>query len=284
MASNQHLIVTASDARCGDFLVDHWYQSLRENVRMDGVDIVVLDYGLEKWQQAHMAAAGLEVRPCRRDGHVTNIRYRDTAAVLRERGYSRVLMVDSGDVIFQADIRDLFDDPTEMIRAVCDERKYSLHAVLPILDDFHPDQRQCIARLLADRPQINGGFVLGPAAAFLRLWEEFQSLTRSLGQFAADQVLLNYSLHRQGFEELPSRYNFVLVAATSAFTVRDGRFFDAAGCLIPVVHNAGGHTLFRRVARFGYGHDRNVVKISSYLFVRTLFLFVHAWARLRRWV
>lgn len=284
MASNQHLIVTASDARCGDFLVDHWYESLRDNVRLDGVDIVVLDYGLQEPQRARMASAGLEVRPCRRDGHVTNIRYRDTAAVLREREYGCVLMVDSGDVIFQDDIRPLFEDPTESIRAVCDERKYSLHAVLPILKDFHPEQRQRISHVLADRPQINGGFVLGPAAAFLRLWEEFQALTQSLAQFAADQVLLNYVLHQEGFEELPSRYNFVLVAATSAFTVRDGRFYDASGTLIPVVHNAGHHPLFRRVARFGYGHECNVVKMSSHLFVRTLFLFVHAWDRLRRCV
>lgn len=282
MASNQHLIVTASDALCGDFLVDHWYESLRENVRLDGVEIVVLDYGLEEPQRARMAAAGLEVRPCRRDGHVTNIRYRDAAAVLREREYGCVLMVDSGDVIFQDDIRHLFDAPMERIRAVCDERKYSLHAVLPILDDFLPDQRQRISELLADRPQINGGFVLGPAAAFLRLWEEFQSLTRSLGQFAADQVLLNYCLHREGFEELPSRYNFVLVAATSAFTVREGKFFDAAGRLIPVVHNAGHTAFFRRVSRFGYGAERNVVKLSSHIAVRVLFAAVDFWTWLRR--
>jgi lipopolysaccharide biosynthesis glycosyltransferase len=222
----------------------------------------------------------MSVQPCVHDGHVTNVRYRDAATLLRKQTYDQVLMVDGGDIIFQADISHLFSGSSDRMRAVCDERKYSLHAVLPILRDFQPDQRQAISRRLHDRPQINGGFVLGPAAGFLRLWAEFQSLTRSMSQFAADQILLNDVLHREGFDELPSRYNFVLVAARSKFSVRDGRFYDAAGALIPVVHNAGHMPFFRRISRFGYGSDRNRVKTSSHVAVRVLFTGVDFWSRL----
>lgn len=279
MSFVKHLIVTASDARCGDFLVDHWHRSLSDNVRLEGIDVVVLDYGLREDQRGRIVSAGMEVRPCIADGHVTNIRYRDTAALIGERGYDQVLMVDSGDVIFQEDIRHLFDEGAACIRAACDERKYSLHAVLPILSDFFPEKREEISRFLHDRPQINGGFVLGPAVLFVQLWDTFRALTQSLTQFAADQVLLNYVLHREGFEELPSRYNFVLVAARSRFSVRQGRFYDAEGALIPVVHNAGYSPFFRRIARFGYGPEHNVVKTWSHVVVRCLFSCVDAWSR-----
>lgn len=276
----RNLIITASDSRCGDFLVDHWHRSLLENVRLDGIDVAVLDYGLTAGQRRRVLDAGMEVRSCVPDGHITNIRYRDTASLLRDRAYHQVLMVDGGDLIFQADISHFFNDASAHMRAVCDERKYSLHSVLPILGDFHPDERQVISRFLHQRPQINGGFVLGPATGFVRLWEEFQARTRSLSQFAADQIFLNYVLHRDGFEQLPSRYNFVLVAARSRFVVRDGRFYDAAGSLIPVVHNAGHMSFFRRVSRFGYGADRNSVKVSSHLAVRALFAAADLWSRL----
>jgi hypothetical protein len=279
MSAVKHLIVTASDARCGDFLVEHWHRSLSENVRLEGIDVVVLDYGLRDDQRERILGSGMQVRPCVADGHVTNTRYRDAAALMGERAYDQVLMVDSGDVIFQDDIRHLFDEGAPCIRAACDERKYSLHAVLPILSDFIPEKREEISRFLHDRPQINGGFVLGPAAAFVRLWDAFQALTQSLAQFAADQVLLNYVLHQEGFEELPSRYNFVLVAAHSHFSVREGRFYDAGGTLIPVVHNAGYSPFFRRIARFGYGPEHNVVKTWSHVVVRCLFSSVDAWSR-----
>lgn len=282
MADRRHVIVTASDAKCGDFLVEHWHRSLQDNVRLDGIDVVVLDYGLREDQRCRAIDAGMHVRAGNRDGHVTNIRYRDLASLLHERSYNQVLMVDGGDVIFQDDISPLFSQNMSRIRAVCDERKYSLHAVLPILSDIQPQRRKAISQMLHDKSQINGGFVLGPAAAFLRLWERFQLLTQSMHQFAADQVLLNYVLHQEGFEELPSRYNFVLVAAKSAFTVRGGKFFDGNGGLIPVVHNAGHTAFFRRVSRFGYGVDRNVVKLSSHIAVRVLFAAVDFWSWLWR--
>jgi hypothetical protein len=276
----RNVIVTASDSRCGDFLVDHWHRSLRENVQLEGVDIAVLDYGLTAGQRRRVLDAGMEIRSCIPDGHITNVRYRDIASLLHERAYQQVLLADGGDIIFQADISHLFETSSSHMRAVCDERKYSLHSVLPILRDFHPDERQAISGFLHDRPQINGGFVLGPADGFLGLWAEFEARAQSMSQFAADQILLNYVLHRDGFEQLPSRYNFVLVAARSKFMVRNGQFYDAAGSLIPVVHNAGHLPFFRRVSRFGYGADRNSVKVSSHLAVRALFTAVDLWGRL----
>jgi hypothetical protein len=36
-------VVTASDLKYGDFLIEHWLRSLRENVRLDAIEIVVLD-------------------------------------------------------------------------------------------------------------------------------------------------------------------------------------------------------------------------------------------------
>jgi len=268
---HRHLIATASDARCGDFLIEHWYPSLVENVILAGVDILVLDYGLTPVQRAKVAGEGMILRDGRRKGHITNVRHFDLADFLAEDDHDQVLLVDSGDLIFQSDISRLFEENRRMVRAVCDERTFPLQEVLPILQDLRPQVRDTVARAVAGRPQINGGFLLAPAATFRKIATEFAGLTASLTTFATDQMVVNYLLRRDGFHELPSRYNFVLVAARSRFTIRDGRFHDAAGELIPVVHNAGYHQFFRRVADFGYGPARNRCKWISPLAVRGLF-------------
>ena len=39
----KNTIITASDGNCGDFLVNHWMRSLKSNVDLKNIDVVVLD-------------------------------------------------------------------------------------------------------------------------------------------------------------------------------------------------------------------------------------------------
>ncbi|HON14461.1 MAG TPA: hypothetical protein PK897_10070, partial [Treponema sp.] len=72
-----NLIITASDKKYGDFLIEHWYASLRANTNLEHIDVAVLDYGLSVAQRFYLQSNGVIVRSCERDGHVTSIRYRD---------------------------------------------------------------------------------------------------------------------------------------------------------------------------------------------------------------
>jgi hypothetical protein len=71
-------------------------------------------------------------------------------------------------------------------------------------------------------------------------------------------------MYRDGFVRLPEKYNFVLITTKSRFSITRGRFYDSAGELIPVVHNAGRYDWARSVSRFGYGEDRNKLMSATH--------------------
>jgi hypothetical protein len=121
MQARKHAIVTASKANRGDFLRDHWLPSLQENVRLDDIDVHVLDYGLTDEQRAGVDRRGVIRHGPPADGLVNNIRWRDLAGLLKDADYDQVLAIDSGDVIFQSDISERFEDDPCGFRAVCEE-------------------------------------------------------------------------------------------------------------------------------------------------------------------
>ncbi len=94
------------------------------------------------------------------------------------------------------------------------------------------------------------------------------------------QLVLNYLLYSHGFVELPPRYNFVLMTAKSKYRIREGRFYDGAGELIPLVHNAGGSDKLRFVRDFGYGPGCNRPRRIMPLLLATLFFGIECW----RWM
>ena len=63
-----HVIVTSSDSRYGDFLVRHWGRSLKTNVDLRDIDVVVLDYGLTAIQRQGVEALGFQINPASATG------------------------------------------------------------------------------------------------------------------------------------------------------------------------------------------------------------------------
>ncbi len=249
----RHAIVTACDARFGDFLLHHWLESLRANVDLSGVDVVVLDYGLTDAQRGELAERDVLVFSCARDGVISNVRYRDICRLLDERDYDQILSVDGGDVIFQADIRPLFDEHPDRFRAVPEERPIPFHELVVERSDLAPERFREILAFLDDRPMVNAGVLFGPAHKFREFWEFYRDVSRAFACFGMDQTVLNYVLYRDGFAALEPGYNFVLVTAASPYAVRDGVFVDANGAVIPVVHNAGNVEHMRAIREFGFG-------------------------------
>ena len=276
-----HVIVTATDAGHAGFVLNHWLPSLLANVNLDGIDIVVLDYGLQNAQRATLEEQDVICYQAEKDAHVTSIRYRDMARFLTEHNCDQVLAVDGGDVLFQSDISHLFEEHKTEFRAACEDVSVPLHDLIIPRDDFTPQQYRDISRFLRGTRNINSGVIFGPAARVRALWDEFTGLCRSTNVHLTDQLLINYIFYRDGFHLLDSRYNFVTSTTRAPFHIRNGVFYDKENRIIPVVHNAGITKKFRCVDNFGYGPGYNRKKRVTLLLLHMLYAAIAIGRKLR---
>lgn len=279
MAHKRHAIITACDAKCGDFLAAHWLRSMRENVSLDDVDVIVLDYGLTPSQREAIDEQGAIRRPCSRDGFVNNLRFRDVAGLVQDASYDQILLIDSGDLIFQTDIRELFDRDKDEFRVVCEQLYTAQYEHFISTSDFDRDDYVQMVKSLRETHIINTGMILGSAKKFAALWPAMRAIAKDFQNWGTLQLVINYLFYKEGFVELPYHYNFILMTARSPYRIVDGQFFDAEGELIPVVHNAGGSDSLRFIRNFGYGPDHNFRKPVGPHLLRALFHVVNWWKR-----
>ena len=268
---NKYVIVTASDRKYGDFLIEHWLASLRENTRLEGIDIAVLDYGLSVAQRFYLAGNGIRTRAGKRDGHVAVIRYRELKAFLSENPqYEQVLLCDSGDIVFQGDIAPVFALRPDAYRAVSEDYK-PFFSVFIGPDFFGPEDRERLSECFVRNPMINGGFVAAPREKMMALADACLRTIKDHTKFGPDQIVLNGVLHAEGYVELDSLYNYVLATAKEGIRIKDGRFFTGQGREPVVVHNAGNVGLLRPIENFGYGAERNRLKEDVYAALQALY-------------
>jgi hypothetical protein len=254
------VIYTASDKKFGDFLVDHWFRSLRESVDLSRIDVRVLDFGLSPAQRFYLEHNGVGIRRCTCDGHVAVIRFRDLARDLADSSYEQVLAVDGGDIVFQDDIAPLFLKDQDRFRAVQEDLKSGFEIFLKE-EYFSRETIGEIQRVTDNRPQINAGFLLGPRNLILDLCGEIERLVLDKRDFGPDQLVVNKVLYETDFVPLPRGCNFVLATAQEGFVVEKGVFYSTVTHgKIPVVHNAGNWKFLRPIDNFGYGPGKNRVK------------------------
>jgi len=260
----KNIIITSSDEKYGKFLINHWLKSLKENVDLSNVDVLVLDYGLTKKQRLAILKQKVPIKKCKRDGHVVTIRYRDIYNFLSSHKYDQVLLIDSGDLIFQADISKMFSENKEFLRGFCEKITFlNLNTMYP-KGFFSSDTKKKMAALLKDKQVINGGVIIGPQEKIRKLSKEVYSIVKNKKIFGPDQAAINYVLYREGFKKLRPDYNMVLTFSGVKFKVKKGKFYFENGKLIPVVHNAGGSGFFRPISKFGYGPKFNKRKKAIY--------------------
>lgn len=260
MNKKPFVLYAASDKKYGDFLVDHWFCSLRAHVDLSKIDVRILDYGLSTAQRYYLEHEGAAVVPCVKDGHVAVVRFRDLARDLRAHPYRQVLAADGGDIIFQADIAPLFELSPDRFRAVPEDLNSGFDLFLRE-EYFSRQTIAAIRRATALRPQINAGFILGPRRAFLSLCDTIGREIRDPTAFGPDQLIVNMVLHESGYLPLPRGYNFVIATSKEEFEIENGifRFRDSLEP-IPVVHNAGNWKFLRPIKDFGYGPAHNSLK------------------------
>ena len=263
----KHLIVTSSDSKYGDFLVNHWLVSLKENVNLTNVDVIVLDYGLEEKHIQALTNSNVIVIKCKKDGHVTSLRYRDLLTVLRKNKYDQVLMVDGGDIIFQDDFTEIFKTHKNMFRVVTEDVFVNFEHMYKHLIKSEV-QKHAVIDLLAGKRAINGGFVVAPSSLFVNFCRYYLNKIKNLGSYGIDQVILNYYLYENGFVSIDPTYNFMLISKfhTDRYLIKNNCFYSKKGNLIKVVHNLGGYKLIRGMNQFGYKvtlKQNNLIYISK---------------------
>lgn len=264
----RHAIFTCSDANCGDFLTEHWAPSLFANVNTADIDVIVIDYGLTAAHRRRLANRGIILHRGVRNGHPAAVRFRDMARILREREYGQVMTCDGGDLIFQTDIRSIFDEHPHTFRAATEfgSRGFEWLYGHRSLESTQLDQ---LKKTFAKRGMINAGVLLAPHPLFLRLCRECNRLMKTRA-FGSDQFAINFILHRDGFVELHRKYNFTITTSLEPFGIIQGEFYLKTGEKIPIVHNAGGHAVFRPVKNFGYGPGRNKLRKATFHTLRSL--------------
>jgi hypothetical protein len=266
-----YAIITASDRKYGDFLIEHWLRSLRENVCLDAIDVVVLDYGLSLAQRFYLEHQGVRLHKGERNGHVTVIRYRETRDLLDLSPYEQVCLCDSGDIIFQDDISGVFTHQPDQFRAVCEDSKPVFSFF--IKDDFfRPEDRQRVTDAFLKNPVINGGLIIAPRERMCELCDVCLQMIVDKGHFGPDQLVVNTLLHEQGFVALDRRYNFVVATSAEPVQIRDGQILDQKGQRIAVVHNAGNFRFLRPIEQFGYGSGCNILRKEIYTALRGFYL------------
>jgi hypothetical protein len=259
------IVMTASDSKYGDFLVNEWLKSLKDNIDLSRVDIAVIDYGLNENQKDILLKNNVILVAGKRDGHVVNIRFRDMAYFLKLHKYNQILCCDSGDIIFQKSIMPLFNMHRDSFRVVFENMRSNFLGYLLEQNPFDAKLKEDLVKTLRGKKIINGGFILAPYNKFLRLCKNM-NLIKNKNLYGPDQAILNATLYKEGFVNLPNEYNYVIMN-NSGLRVINGIFYHN-NKKITVVHNAGGLDIFRAVRNFGYGPNKNQFSRIRYILFR----------------
>ena len=260
----KNLIITFTDAKFGDFTINHWLKSLKENVNLKNINAVILDYGMTDEQIEKLKKEGAIVVKCVRDGHVTAVRHRDMRDYLaKNKGkYDQILMTDGGDIIFQGDISGVLQSNKDDFWVVLET--YNMIDFSKIFLDryFKKEDAEKMKKALNGKKMINAGVIFAAAKKMEGLCGECYKLILEKNKFGPDQVAVNYILYREGFHEIDERYNFITSTSKNMFKVKEGAFyFKQSNKIIPIVHNAGWKPYLRSIKNFGYGKEYNKTKL-----------------------
>jgi hypothetical protein len=266
----KNLIITATDKEYGDFTIEHWYKFLCENVNLDDIDVTIIDYGMSVAQKYYFEKNGVNLYSAERNGHVAVIRFRDAYKYLQTDNHNQIMFCDCGDIIFQSDISHLFRKNLQDFRAVYEEYRSIFSSLYLNTNFFSKKDKQNIKELISSKKIINAGLIIAPKEKMLLLCKNCKKMIKDFSRFGPDQIVVNYILQKYGFTELENKYNFVINVNNEDIVIKNGVFYFPTGEKISVVHNSGNLKLLRPIENFGYGKDRNQIKLKVYNTVQAI--------------
>ncbi|WP_296904646.1 glycosyltransferase [Thermotoga sp.] len=256
----KHLIATAANSKIEEFLKNDWYRSLRENVDLTKIDVLIIDYGLNNPPE------GVIIFPAVvHSGLINNTRFLNLALFLEEHPeYDQILFCDGGDIIFQKDISHLFEEHKDSYRAVVERLSPPIDLLVKEEDLINGKE---IKSFLSEKRLFNVGMIMAPREGFIKLADEMKKHLKNMNVWGGDTVIGNFVMYKNSYVELPTKYNFIPSTAREKFYVKDSKFYLQNGELIPIVHNAGRYRFLRPVRNFGYGEGKNKVnRLNIFLF------------------
>lgn len=259
MAKN--IIITCSNEKNSSFLIDHWYKSLKKNVNLNNIDVMVIDYGLSEKSRQRLRKEKVILSKGNDRYHIVNGRFFDAGSYLKKNKYDQVLFVDGGDVIFQEDFSGMFDKDKDTFRVVPLSMEVLFFEWF-LFNNFSEKIKQKIWKVIRNKPVINAGVIFAPAGKFIKLASEMSKLIKNKRAFGPDQIVLNYFLYKSEYKFMDRKYNFMV--STEDFKVVDGIFYTKNGNKVSIVHNAGQVDFFRAIDNFGYGKKNNKLKHVIY--------------------
>lgn len=267
----KYLISTACNEKFENFLINDWLKSLKDNVDLYETDVLVLDFGLSERARSVLIASNVLVRRCSIPGKIVNTRFVELSSFLKENpDYEQVMMCDSGDLIFQKDISELFKLNPDDFKAVCEDYRVPMDFFLT-KSELSEELKKEIKKILNEKKMVNAGVLISPTNKFIEMSEFIASNLKNLNVWGMDQLLINYYLYKNGFLELDKTYNFIPTTHLTGFIVKNGEFYFRNGEKIAVVHNAGNKKIIRPVKNFGYGKNKNKPKYFLIHLMRFLY-------------
>lgn len=274
----KNAIITAANAKVGDFVIDHWLTSLKDTNNLSNCDVIIIDYGLTKTQVSTLTKQKAIILPGTKQYHIVNKRFFDAAAYLKKKSYNQVLFVDSGDVIFQGDISKVFETNTDCFRVVPLGKRILFYKWF-IFNHFEEEVKREIWRVIRNKPVINAGVIFAPAKKFIELCDRMQELIRDKEEFGPDQIVVNYHIYNDSLKFIDAKYNFMMSTAYAGFRIKKGVFYKLSGEKIVIVHNAGQMDIFRPIYNFGYGANHNQIKHVMYFLKRSMYYFLEMYKK-----
>lgn len=269
----KYLVATACNEKYEEFLVNHWFKSLKENVKLDEIDVLIIDYGLSENIAKELSSHGVILKRAEHiDGLINNTRFIEISEFLKSHPeYEQVIVADSGDIIFQSDFSEVFEISHDKIKAVVEEISPSIDI---IINEKNISNYKEMKQLLSNKRLINVGFVVYPSKVFIEITSEMIKHSKDLYIWGIDTVFPNYYAYKHNFYQLHPKYNFIPTTTQKKYKVKNGKFYlveNGKVELIPVVHNAGRHKLFRPILNFGYGESYNIPRPLAIFALRTFY-------------
>ncbi|MBI5127493.1 hypothetical protein HZA76_03510 [Candidatus Roizmanbacteria bacterium] len=275
----KNVIITCSNDKSGDFVVNHWYKSLKNNVNLTNIDVVVIDYGLSVEQKNKLKKQSVILFPGEKKYHIVNKRFFDSAKYLKDKFYDQVLFADGGDIIFQEEISSVFEKNKDTFRVVPLGMEVLFFEWF-IFNNFKKGIKEKIWKTVKNKPVINAGVIFAPCQKFIELCELMKKMIKDKNAWGPDQIILNYFLYQTGFKFIDNKYNFMMSTEEKGFIVKNGIFYKSNGKKIAIVHNAGQIDLTRPIKNFGYGKEFNQIKHLVYNLKKTQYKLLGAYKKI----
>ncbi|MFH0979555.1 MAG: hypothetical protein V1803_01260 [Candidatus Roizmanbacteria bacterium] len=275
----KNVIITCTNHKHGDFVINHWFKSLKDNVDLSNIDVVVIDYGLSNNQKNKLKKEKVILFSGIKKYHIVNKRFFDSGRYLKTKKYDQVLFVDGGDIIFQEDISPVFKKDKDTFRVVPLGTEVLFFKWF-IFNNFAKGVKEKIWKVVKDKIVINAGVIFASYQKFISLCELMEKLIKDKDAFGPDQIVLNYFLYQTEFKFINNKYNFMMSTEEKGFIVKKGIFYKPNGEKITIVHNAGIVDFFRPIKNFGYGKKFNQIKHLIYNLKKTQYKLLGAYKKI----